>query len=84
MHGGGGADALEELDRLGVFGAIAVEQGQPEGGGLVVGVFVEGALVKFDGALVLGLIFGVLTLFEVFFCRSFVNGGHGEFAHSSR
>ncbi len=81
VHGGAGADALVQLDRLGVFSPAIVEHRQAETRGFVVGVLVERALVELDGLLVQALVFRILAAAEILLGGAVINRRNSHFAH---
>ncbi len=82
MHRRAGADALVQLDRLGVFGAAVVQHRQAKAGLFVVGIFSEGPLVKFGGLFVQAVRLGLLPTSKEFFTRFFVDGRDRKIVHS--
>ena len=73
MHRRAGADSLVKLDRLGILGAAVVEHRQMERGLLVVGVFVQRPLVKFDRLFVRALLRRIIAATIIFLCSPLVD-----------
>jgi hypothetical protein len=82
MHRLAGTNALVQFDRLGVLAAAVLEHRTSESRQLVIGVFIEGALIEIQRLFVIPLFLGISPPAVIFLGGAFVDRRNGRFVHN--
>src|SRR5262249_44099500 len=77
------ANPLVKLDGLGIVGAAVVQKRQVEASALVVGVFIQGPLVKLDRPLMVPVPFRVESATEKLFGSTLVDRRSAQVVHGT-